>query len=146
MNDSLLNNITISQTEAAHLPLIKRFLKENGFRAQAAKTDVIYTVRLNQTLIGALRLCHYSDSWLLRSMCIKESYRRMGIGLQLLLSIHSDLESKQCYCFSYQHLESFYHNAGFRRIDYHQATAIIHEMFCNYINQGKNIVLMQFSA
>ena len=146
MNDSLLDTIFISQAEVPQLPLVKRFLKENGFRAQVAKTDVAYIVKHKQTIIGALRLCQYDSNWLLRSMCIKDSYRNMGIGRHLLSFIQPDLASKQCYCFAYSHLEKFYQQAGFCPVKPEQSSLVIRRKFDNYISRGKKILLMKFSA
>lgn len=100
--------------------------------------------RQNQSIIGALRLCPYNNSWLLRSMCIREDYRRQGLGHFMLSSIDAELQSKQCYCFPHNYLENFYMRAGFSLIDSVQADAVIAKLFNNYINQGRKIILMQY--
>ena len=118
-------------------------------RAQAAKSDDIVIARsdndANKKIIGALRLCPVENSWLLRSMCIDESYQRQGIGLYMLNKIREQLSSKQCYCFPYQHLETFYASAGFQLIDASTATPEIQALFSQYCEQGKSISLTQFS-
>jgi N-acetylglutamate synthase-like GNAT family acetyltransferase len=146
MRDSLLNTITISQAEVTQLQLVKRFFKDNGFRAQAAKSDVIYIARNGQGIIGALRLCLYDKSWLLRSMCIKEEFRHKGIGLMFLKSIHNELQSKRCYCFPYLHLENFYQQAGFTHIEPQQSAAVIANKYNNYLSKGKQILIMRFTG
>jgi len=146
MYDSFLNTITISQAEVNQLQLVKRFFKENGFRAQAAKSDIIYIATLEHAIVGALRLCPYDKNWLLRSMCIKEEHRHKGIGLMLLKFIRNELQSKQCYCFPYDYLENFYHQAGFVRIDPPQAETNIVERYNSYISKGKKILIMKFST
>jgi len=146
MRDSFLNTITISRAEVNQLQLVKRFFKANGFRSQAAKSDIIYIARQKHSIVGALRLCLYDKSWLLRSMCIIENYRCKGIGIMLLKSIHDELDSKQCYCFPYNYLENFYQQAGFIRIEPQQASVIIADRYNSYIAKGKKILLMKFST
>jgi len=144
MHDSLLNNITICKAEVTQLPLLKRFFKLNGFRAQAAKSDEIYIAKQDQTILGALRLCPHDNCWLLRSMCVTESYRYKGLGHHILASIADELRSKKCYCFAYPHLENFYNQSGFMPIDPAQADPVILALYQNYIMKGKKIILMQY--
>lgn len=146
MRDSLTNTITISEADVNLLPVVKNFFKKNGFRAQAAKSDIVYIARLHNSMVGALRLCPYSNNtWLLRSMCIKEELRNQGIGSDFLMSLNDTFKAKNVYCFPYKHLEAFYRKAGFEIVDHQHVDTRILDSFHNYINKGKNIILMQYS-
>jgi len=144
MRDSFLNTIIICKAEVNQLPQLKRFFKTNGFRPQAAKSDAVYMARQNQSILGALRLCCYNNSWLLRSMCVLEDYRHKGIGRFMLSSIAAELKDRQCYCFPHHYLESFYSKAGFSLIDPEQTEPIILGLFNNYVAKGRKIILMQY--
>lgn len=117
-------------------------------RAQAAKNDEVIIARYHlmpsKPIIGALRICPVENSWLLRSMSIENSYQRKGIGHFMLSQIQSSLSKKNCYCFPYRHLESFYQKAGFQVIDDKEATDEIRQPYQQYIDNGKDIILMQF--
>lgn len=130
------------------LPLVKRFFHAQGMRSQAAKVDEVIIARNQQpasnTIIGALRLCPLSDSWLLRSMSIESSFQRKGIGLYMLEEIKTNLSEKKCYCFPYIHLEEFYRKAGFKVIDERDASDEIKQLYRQYTDSGKDILIMQF--
>lgn len=146
MHDSFINSITISRADVNQLPLIKKFFKLNGFRPQAAKSDIIYIAMHNNIIVAALRLCHYNNSLLLRSMCIKAEYRRRGLGHYFLDEISSILKDNTCYCFAYTYLEKFYSSAGFNTIVPHKAEQEISELYNIYLSKGKKIILMLYSA
>ena len=136
MCDSFINTITISTADVTQHPQVKRFFKDNGFRPQAGKADIIYTAKLGQSIIAALRLCRYENSWLLRSMCVSDSHRNKGVGSAMLSSISTDLLAKKCYSFPYRHLQSFYQAVGFSLIDIDQAEPNIANKYNNYLSKG----------
>jgi len=119
-------------------------------RAQAAKNDTVIIARDSQTtaqkIIAALRLCPYEDSWLLRSMSVDQAYQARGIGLKILLESQQTLKDKGCYCFPYRHLQGFYQKAGFKLIHTDNASPAIQQLFQQYLDSGKNIILMQMST
>jgi predicted GNAT family N-acyltransferase len=139
-----LDNITIKKAEGFMLTQVKRFYREHKMKAQAPKTDDIYIALLNNKLIGALRLCPYENSWLLRSMCIKTDMRGKGIGRFMLNQLTTIFHEKQCYCFPFNHLENFYKTVGFEKIPTGDAAEIIEKKYTGYLANGKKILLMQF--
>lgn len=147
MTDSL-TNITVTTADVAILPLVKRFFHSQGMRSQAAKADEVVIARdkqsANHAIIGALRLCPINDHWLLRSMSVQQAYQRKGIGLYMLEQIKASLRDKQCYCFPYPHLESFYRQAGFQIIDATEASDEIQQLYRQYLDSGKDILIMQY--
>ena len=126
------------------MPQVKRFFRDQGFRAQAPKSEDIYIAQLEQRIIGALRLQPFQPFWLLRSMCIDQDYQRQGIGLFMLKQLHAELNERQCFCFPFKYLDHFYQTAGFNPITPEQAPKIIADKFNHYRSQGKDILLHQF--
>lgn len=116
-------------------------------RAQAPKNEMVYSARLKQQsgqpLVAALRLSPLGDDFLLRSMCVATERRRQGIGLQFLQGLQPVLTTHRVYCFPFSHLVAFYQQAGFTLIDPEDAPAGITDKFLRYLNNGKNICLMQ---
>ena len=126
------------------LQQVKRFYREHKMKPQAPKSDDIYIALLNNKLVGALRLCPYENTWLLRSMCIKTDLRGKGIGHFILTELVDTLAQKQCYCFPYSHLEKFYEKIGFEKIAPHDTDEVIAKKYNGYLANGKKILLMQF--
>ncbi|MDH5426126.1 MAG: hypothetical protein OEY29_14150 [Gammaproteobacteria bacterium] len=146
MTDSL-THITVTTADALILPLVKRFFHSQGMRSQAAKADQVVIARdtsaANSPIIAALRLCPLDNSWLLRSMSVAEKYRRQRIGLYMLDQIRENLKAKKCYCFPYAHLESFYSQGEFKIIDAQDASDEIQQLYRQYLDSGKGILIMQ---
>ncbi len=119
-------------------------------RAQAAKADRIFIARLlsdkSKPVIAALRLCKIGEDWLLRSMCVEKKFQRQGIGLYMLKQIQTELAEKHCFCFPHSHLQSFYQHAGFQLIDSVQASPEIQQRFKQYIDSGRDILIMQMAT
>lgn len=147
MTDSL-SQFTVSIADTAILPLVKRFFQSQGMRSQAAKSDDVVIIRdaaANNIIIGALRLCPVNGSWLLRSMSIDKDYQRQGLGLYMLEQIKTTLKDKQCYCFPYCHLESFYQAAGFIKTQASDADSGIEQLYKQYTEKGKQLLIMRYS-
>lgn len=147
MTDSF-PQITVSTADVTILPLVKRFFHAQGMRAQAAKVDEVIIARndhaSSNSIIAALRLCPIKGSWLLRSMCVDQGHQRQGIGLYMLEQIKANLSEKKCYCFPHRHLESFYRTAGFQIVDVNDVNNEIKLLYLQYIESGKDILIMQF--
>lgn len=119
-------------------------------RAQAAKNELVYSARLKQQtgqpLVAALRLSPLGDDYLLRSMCVAAEQRRQGIGQQFLQALQPVLTVHRVYCFPFSHLIAFYQQAGFTLIAPEDAPPGIADKFLRYLNNGKDICLMQHQS
>lgn len=143
MHESLLAQLEFKQADHYTLPRVKHFYKLNDMRAQAPKGDLIFTASLNTKLVAALRLHPVNSAFLLRSMCVSADLRHQGIGSQLLHHLQSQLDSIECYCFPYSHLQSFYKQAGFILYSADDSPEPIADKFNRYLGNGKDICLMK---
>lgn len=85
----------------------------------ARKSDLFFLAYALDELVGAVRFCVEEDVPLLRSMVIKETAQRKGIGTQLLHEFEAHLrrtETRNIYCLPYAHLTEFYAQIGFRQV------------------------------
>lgn len=78
-------------------------------------------------------------------MSVAKTHQRQGIGQQMLLQIRPQLAAKKCYCFAYPHLQVFYQRAGFLLIEQDSATDDIRQLYQQYRQAGKALVLLQFN-
>ena len=143
MHGTLIDQLTVKQVEHYSLPLVKQFYKKNGMRAQAPKGEAIFIASQDTQIIAALRLSPSGDDYLLRSMFVSTELRQQGIGSHLLQQIQDTLNSIECYCFPYSHLENFYQSAGFILVDIKSVPEAIRDKFLRYLNNGKDIILMK---
>jgi N-acetylglutamate synthase-like GNAT family acetyltransferase len=150
MHGTLIDTLSVQQVDHYNLPLIRQFYKKNGMRAQAPKNELIYSARLKQQsgqpLVAALRLSPVGDDYLLRSMCVSVDQRRQGIGQQFLQTLQPVLASHNVYCFPFSHLLDFYQQANFALITTEDAPPGIADKFLRYLNNGKDLCLMQYQT
>ena len=89
-----------------------------------------------------MRLCPDNDFFVLRGMQILPPFQRQGIGTQLLQACTEQLVDQVCYCIPWQHLCSFYLQAGFQEVQSVEVPALLRERFDDYIFRGMNVILM----
>ncbi|MFN8845916.1 MAG: GNAT family N-acetyltransferase [Bdellovibrionales bacterium] len=81
-------------------------------------------------IVGLVRLCLESDTYVLRTMQIHPHLQRLGIGTQLLKRFESLLNErgiKEIYCIPFEHLDSFYSKIGFTKIETYEAPEFLQE-------------------
>lgn len=143
MLETSSTQLVFSQVNHYSLPRVKHFYKNNGMRAQAPRSDEVYIASQGTSIVAALRLHPLGKAFLLRSMCVDNSLRQTGIGSALLEYLQPRLQSIDCYCFPFSHLQMFYQRAGFITIPVAEAPEAITDRFQRYLNNGKDICLMK---
>ena len=138
-----MKTLEFKQAESFTLPLVKRFYKQNGMRAQAPKSDLIYIARLNGHIVAALRLHPVGNNYLLRSMCVDTRQRQQGIGTALLSYCQKALCEINCYSFPFEYLQNFYGQANFKPCKIESTPHDIALKFTRYLENGKKICLMK---
>lgn len=126
------------------IPLVNKFYKQCRYSGKAGRGDVLYALKGPDGIVAAVRLEPKMDGWFfLRSMCVAPELRGQGVGTQLLQGIEDFLQAHPCYCYPFDHLQSFYELAGFELRSPEQAPAFMQEAFYRYIRQGRKIILME---
>ncbi|GAA5315268.1 MAG: hypothetical protein AseanaTS_04730 [Candidatus Pelagadaptatus aseana] len=133
----------VEQLDSQLLPLVNKFYKSCRYSAKAGREDVVFVVRSDQQMIAAVRLQYRQDGvYFLRSMCVAPEYRRQGVGTVLLNGMLPFLTQVLCYCYPFDHLESFYAQSGFTTIAPEAAEPYMLEAYHRYLKQGRKLLLM----
>ncbi|MCE3009190.1 MAG: GNAT family N-acetyltransferase [Proteobacteria bacterium] len=125
---------------------IDLFYSTNGSRAKARDTDVYLLALHGLEIVGAVRFCIEEETYMLRTMMIDSKCRRNGIGSKLLSSFAKHLELnniKNAYCLPYPHLESFYSQIGFNKIDIENAPRFLQERYSQYLGRETKTICMK---
>ena len=81
-------------------------------------------------IVGAVRLCFEHETFVLRTMQIAPKLQGHGVGSKILTEFRNLLQKKeirQTFCFCYAHLEKFYGQIGFKKINPQEAPAFLQE-------------------
>ena len=141
----------ISVISAQHiLNEISEFYQTHASAAKVTAEDELVVAYADQKFIGSVRLCNEQEVYTLRSMQIAESYQRRGLGLEILNRFRKRVEERnitEVYCVPYAHLEEFYGNIGFKKIEERQAPEFLQERIGGYRERRpeKSFILMKLT-
>ncbi len=147
-----LKNIDYERLLPIAYPLANRFYKQTGEKGKTQSTDEVYVARFDTSIIAVVRLCPLvkgpafvdtpSKRLLLRSLAVSPEYRRVGVGSQFMEYVVQHIGVRECWCYPFIWLESFYEQVGFEVVDPDDSPEIIRSPFENYRRQGRDILIM----
>jgi len=139
--------LLIGLLEPQKHPLALKFYRSTGFSVNVGRNDRVVVAKYEQTIIAALKLMPRSDeSWFLRGMCVASSWRRQGVGTDLLEGAVPVTKRKPCYCFVFNHLEDFYRRGGFHTIEGDSVPLDLQQAHQRYSEQGKKLITMALNV
>lgn len=137
--------LVFERPPTSHFPLVKSFYKNARYFSQVGKKDEVYILRdtdQHNKIIAAARLVKTADYLILRSMVVLPEHQRQGIGKYFLTQLGPHLLNRDCWCFPFEWLESFYAEIGFEQYSPEQAPTLIKQKFLQYREQGRKILIM----
>ncbi|ENM5895641.1 GNAT family N-acetyltransferase [Vibrio mimicus] len=138
--------LEFQQFDPIKLPLIKRFYKMH-YPGTKPKSDEQIIVALEKTeIIAVVRFRAIGVHRLLTGMTVKEQNRQQGIGKQLLHHCQREWLNHSTYCFAYAHLENFYQQSSFVRIETFELPSELSILFERYSRSGKDLIPMRYQA
>lgn len=138
-----MENWNVEQLDSQLFPLVNKFYKHCRYSAKAGRDDIVFVVKNASGISTAVRLqLRQPGVYFLRSMCVAPEYRRQGLGSILLQGMESFLNPITCYCYPFDHLQSFYGRAGFSVVAPEHAEPYMLEAYQRYIAQGRKLLLM----
>ncbi|MEZ9111317.1 GNAT family N-acetyltransferase [Vibrio cyclitrophicus] len=139
-----MNNVIITQLDPVKVPLVKRFYKEHYPTGKANKSELIYSLLLDNELCGVVRFRTIEDSRLLTGMAISKQHRGKQLGSQLMEYCEQHTLTEKDYCFTYVHLINFYTRHQFIQIDPKQLPNGLRVLYERYSNSGKDLIPMHY--
>jgi N-acetylglutamate synthase-like GNAT family acetyltransferase len=128
-----MSSVTIM--ESGDAMAVNNFYDETGYRGQAETKDKLVIATQENKIIGAVRLVDENNVIVLRGMQVGDAYQRQGVGSAMLKKISQLLEGKECYCLPLEHLEKFYGQIGFKKIDIQEAPKFLQDRANKYKNE-----------
>lgn len=125
-------------------PLLKRFYKQHYPSTKPKSDELTIVAYEGYDMKGVVRFRTIANYRLLTGMAVCETNRGQGIGLQLLRYCQENILQKNDFCFAYSHLQSFYQQAQFERVDIEELPGELKSLFNRYSQSGKNLIAMQF--
>jgi N-acetylglutamate synthase-like GNAT family acetyltransferase len=143
------NSYYVERLDPPRFPLAKQFYKQAHYHSHVGKEDEVYVLRdksQNNRIIAAVRLVKSDQYLILRSMVVLPTMQGKGVGSFLLNEVDEHIDRRECWCFPFEWLESFYSGISFEVMLPDQAPAHIAESFRRYLRQGRKLKLMKRAA
>jgi N-acetylglutamate synthase-like GNAT family acetyltransferase len=87
----------------------------------------VLVARESDVIVAVLRLCPEAGTLLLRTVVVAADRRGQGIGRSLLVAASHAIGPRECWCFPWAYLESFYAAIGLLRVAAdHVPVALLH--------------------
>jgi N-acetylglutamate synthase-like GNAT family acetyltransferase len=136
--------LIIRTVEGNEFEKIVAFYREADYTSELAPSDQFLIAEEGGSIKAALRLCRENGCLVLRGARVLPPYQRQGISTRLLRYAEKTIGERVCYCIPYAHLESFYAQIGFERIEPDQAPAFLKERLFRYREElSLDIILMR---
>ncbi|MBN2606039.1 MAG: GNAT family N-acetyltransferase [Thiotrichales bacterium] len=123
--------------EGTDFLLGNRFLKQQG-QATAGRQDLLFTLHVGQTLVGATWLRKLDKDYWLRSLFVSIDHRHQGLASQLLQTVRhhiKTLEQAHILCLAKPELTDFYLKNDFRPLAFQALNAEWQAQFSPYLQQ-----------
>lgn len=126
----------------------ERFFNECGRMTTLDNNDTLIVALTNNKPIGIVRLCFENQTYVLRTMQILPEVQRKGFGTIILNKFDQVLKERNIdhiFCMTYEHLETFYNQIGFKKIIAEESPQFLQDRFQDFLNrnQNKKIILMK---
>lgn len=120
---------------------IQRFYKVNHYPASYIGYDHIYTITLENQIIGAVIVSYQSENnhyALLHALLITPTNRHKGYAKQLIKRVRS--EHSHIICFAERELEGLYINNGFSEITPNRLPDYLIKRYESYKKKSKTLI------
>lgn len=135
--------VTVALAGKEELFEILNFYRDIGYRGGARETDTILVARIEDRVIGAVRLCTEESVIVLRGMQISREYQRQGIGTRLLNECVPFFNAGISYCLPYDHLMGFYQQIDFQPVNPAELPNFLRQRLAGYHVLDKKIIAMR---
>lgn len=146
MSEGADNNYFLERLDPPRFPLAKQFYKQANYHSHVGKEDEVFVLRdstQNNKIVAAVRLVKSDQYLILRSMVVLPKYQKKGLGRQLLSMLEEHIGERECWCFPFEWLESFYSIIHFQQVEITSSPRFIAESLRRYLRQGRKLILMK---
>ena len=138
----MLKNVGVETAGESELVEAQSFYDSRGYGGAAIEpTDIVVLAKNATKIVGIGRLCQEDGFVCLRGMQVSPEFQRQGLGSRILQRLEKELGSNPCYCLPYQHLLTFYRQAGFEQVSTN-LPQILDQRLTEYSTRGLAVIAL----
>jgi GNAT superfamily N-acetyltransferase len=96
----------------------------------------------NDNIVASVKVERSLGISILRGMYIASHYQGKGLGTKLIKHIKPILNETTAYCMPFEHLECFYRQIGFKKVNLNRYPEFLKASYLGYEAQGYQIIPM----
>ena len=138
----MMKDIGIAVANMSELPEAQRFYESRGYGGtDIVPSDFVVLAKAQGKIVGIGRLCQEQELLWLRGMQVEPQLKRQGVGAMILQRLEREIGGRWCCCLPYDHLVSFYRQAGFE-LAVEDLPQALSTRLANYLSRGLRVVAM----
>lgn len=138
-----MSAMQIEQLDLMKLPLVARLYKSFYPSGKAKKDELTLVGYMENQMAAVVRFRTIEQYRLLTGMLVVPDFRGQGFGHELMSYCLEHVLTEGDYCFAYKHLEEFYAQHGFKRIDCQELPNSLKGLYERY-SKTKALTPMKF--
>ena len=121
---------------------LNAFYTEQGYHSDWSNIERAFVATDNNNIVGGVKVESSNGVSILRGMYISSNFQGNKLGTQLIKYIEPILNETISYCMPFAHLERFYAQIGFNKVNLNLYPGYLLQRYIGYENQGYKIIPM----
>lgn len=138
-----VQSISIERCGARNFREVAEFYGRCGYTGGIQPSDTVFIARDAGEIIGAARLSIENGILVLRGMQVAKHRQRQGVGKRILAILDKSIGNQECFCIPYAHLEKFYGEIGFSKLEADAGPSHLKERLKGYLDSGRTVIMMR---
>ena len=118
------------------------FYVEQGYHSDWSTIERAFVAMGNNNIIGSVKVEKSNGISILRGMYISNEFQGRNLGTQLIKHIEPILNETISYCMPFSHLEKFYAQIGFIKVNLCKYPDYLRQRYRSYEKEGYKIIPM----
>ncbi len=132
----------ISEADESMRNDLNAFYVEQGYHSDWSKVEMAFVAMENNKIIASVKVERSHGFSILRGMYISREFQGRKIGTKLIKYIEPILNETISYCMPFAHLDTFYSQVGFEKVNLNLYPKYLRKRYIGYQESGYNIIPM----
>ena len=134
--------MTIIEADESIRRKLNAFYLEQEYHSDWSTVERAFVIFDNDNIVASVKVEKSLNVSILRGMYIATDFQGKGLGTKLIKHIKPILNETTAYCMPFEHLECFYRQIGFKKVNLDRYPEFLKARYLGYEAQGHQIIPM----
>ena len=121
---------------------LNAFYVAQGYHSDWSVIERAFVAMVNNNFVGSVKVERSNGISILRGMYISNDFQGDKLGTRLIKYIEPILNETVSYCMPFSHLDKFYAQIGFKKVNLNLFPDFLQQRYVGYENKGYKIIPM----